>query len=98
MLHESRVEAKKQQMMLLLVMGSPTFGNPSDRRSWNEQSKKVFSQYVNLLMGIEVSQEDMKEEEMVKFYEEVVKKSAPTMSKDRDGKLSVTGVAEVFGL
>lgn len=84
-------------MMLLLIMGAPFITDPSHRRSWNEQSKKIYTQFVNLLTGVEVSQEDLQEEEMVQFYEEIVKKTKPVMSKDKKGKLSVTGVGNIFG-
>jgi len=84
-------------MMLLLVMGAPTISDQATRRSWNEQSKKVFTQYVDLLMGIEVSEEDLQEKEMIEFYENVVKKVKPTIHKDKDGKLSVKGVVGIFG-
>lgn len=83
--------------MLLLIMGSPVFHNASDRRNWNEQSKKIYSQYVNMLMGNEISEEDLQEEEMLSFYENVVKATKPIMSKNSEGKLSVTGVDGIFG-
>lgn len=97
MLHEAKIEAKKQQLMLMLVMGTPTFQNPADRRTWDERAKKIYTQYINFLMGIEVSEADSQEADMLTFYEEVVKKSKPVIRKDENGKLSVVGAAEVFG-
>lgn len=97
MMHEARVEAKKHQMLLLLVMGAPSISDPSTRRSWNEQSKKVFTQYVDLIMGIEISEEDKQEQEMMEFYENVVKKVKPTIHKNDSGNVSVKGVLDIFG-
>lgn len=82
--------------MLLLTMGSPMITDASARRTWNEQSQKAYSQYINLLMGIEVPEEDPEEQRMKDFYENVVKTAQPTLHKDGQGKLFVTGVDEIF--
>lgn len=97
MLHEAGVEAKKHQMLLMLTIGSRSFSDPSSARSWQENCRRLFSQYANMLIGIEVSEEDLQEEQMLEFYEQMVKQSKPVIHRSKDGKLSVTGVDNVFG-
>lgn len=81
-------------MALLLTIGSPMITDKDNRQKWDKQARDVFDKYVGLLMGVE-SVEDPQaaaDAKLLEYYETVVKPSAPVLSKDKDGKLSVSGL------
>ena len=89
LIYEAKLEAKKHQMLFLIGIGTPTFTDSSEGRKWDKQTKRVFDEYVTLLLGQEVVPVNSEEERMKEFYEKVISKSKPKLFKDREGKLKV---------
>jgi hypothetical protein len=94
--HEAKVEAKKHQLFLLITMASADFVDDSSKRTWDKQAKTVFEEYVMFLYGQQEIPEDKEETKLQQFYAEVIKDSKPVLSKDKDGKLVVTNLPNLF--
>lgn len=88
--YEARLEAKKHKLFLLTTIATPSFSEDSGRRAWHKQAKDTFDEYVMLMIGKEEVPVDTEEAKMQQFYNDVLKNSAPKLSKDQDGKLVVT--------
>ena len=87
--HKAKISAKKTQLDLMIAVASPTFTDTSKQRSWSEEAKGVFEDYVTLLFGYQTKPRNLEEQKMLSFYTDVVKKSAPILSRGSDGKLKV---------
>lgn len=88
---EARVEAKKHEMLMYLVIGSSRV--PAEKeREWGVAIKKSFESYASLLWGMEPKEVTEEEQEMLEYYEEVLKKSKVHIKLGHDGKLVATGV------
>jgi hypothetical protein len=96
LLHEAKVEAKKHQLILLITMASASMVDDSSKRAWDKQAKTIFDEYVMLMLGQEELPEDKEEAKLQKFYAEVIKDSKPVLSKDKDGKLVVKDLPNLF--
>jgi len=88
---EARVEAKKHELMMLIALGSANIDNNGQRREWNSSVKKSFTSYVSLLWGSEPKDISQEDEQLMEFYEDVIKKSKVTVRKTDQG-LVATGV------
>lgn len=95
LLHESRTEAKKQELNLLIALATPKFDNPSDRRTWDKEVKNAFNTYTSLLLGYQTPVTSVEEDNMKKFYSEVIQKSSPKLVKGKDGKFRVEGLPKL---
>jgi len=95
LLHETRVEAKKHQMLLLTTIGAPFITTDSARSSWDRQAKQAFEEYVSLMFGEEVTPNMREENEMMEFYMNKVKNSSPVLSgSSSKGNLVVSNLPE----
>ena len=92
LINESKIEAKKHQMLLLMTMGSAAIMD-SHRSDWDRQAKQVFDEYISLMFGQEVTPRMREEAEMLKFYQEKIAKSSPVITgSSSKGNLSVTNL------
>jgi hypothetical protein len=93
LIHETKVEAKKHQMMLLMTLGSAEITEKANRSSWDRQAKQVFDEYVMLMFGEEVTPKMKEEAGLLKFYQDKIAKSKPRIKKDsKNGKITVEGL------
>lgn len=102
--YETRVEIKKQKLMLLQTIGTPFITDANDKTTWDSQAKAFYSEYVDALIGREsapapedkeAKSQAEREAGLRKFYEEVVQKTNPKLSRDGDGRLHVAGLPSV---
>lgn len=96
MVKEAQLDAKKTQMAMLTVLTNPQIDDPSKRREWSEAVKKVWSEYLSLLLNTELPEHTEKELEMREYYESVVKKSELRLFKDKVGRLNVDGISKLL--
>ena len=97
LLYEAKLEAKKHQMLLLLTIGAPSIEGESSRSQWNSQAKNVFDEYISLMFGEETTSKRKEEAEMLKYYMEKIKNSAPVIagsSTNQGNGLSVSNLPE----
>lgn len=95
LVHEAKLEAKKNELLLLIALGTPTMLDDAGRRSWDTQVKEVFSGLVALLLGHETAPKNNDVEIIKNFYDKVVKHTSPVLSKSADGKLTVKGIPKL---
>lgn len=95
LIHEAKLEAKKHELLLLTTIASPFITEDNQRRAWDKESKRVFDEYVALLLGQETIPVNKEEQILQDFYAKVVKKTAPKLSRGKDGKLTVTGLPKL---
>lgn len=102
--HEAKVEIKKQKLTLLLAIGTPFITDPDNKKAWDTQAKKIYSDYVDALVGrvsqsaeeeSEEQSQTQREESLRKFYQEVIQNTAPKLSRDGQGVLHVTGLPKI---
>lgn len=92
LIHETKLEAKKHQLSLMTALGSANI-NSESRSEWNRQATQVFDEYVSLMFGEEITPARKEETEMLRYYEEKIKKSKPIMMGDSSkGNLTVTNL------
>jgi hypothetical protein len=97
MMYESKLDAKKHELNLLIALASPFITETTQRRAWDTETKRVFNEYVSLMLGQEVVPVADEVKFMQEYYAKVVKPSAPTLTRGKDGKLAVTGLPkEIF--
>lgn len=90
--YEARLEAKKHEMFAMATTSSRSHDNANDARKWSTAVKSVFNSFVSLLFGMEPDEKSQEEQELIEFYERVVKPSKVIITKDRKGKLTATGI------
>lgn len=95
LLHETRIEAKKHELLLLTTLASPFLTEDSQRREWDKESKRVFNEYIALMLGQEVVPVNREEAILQEYYAKVVKPTKPILTKGKDGKLNVTGIPKL---
>lgn len=95
LIHETKVEAKKHQMLLLITLGSAAMSDNSARSEWDRQAKQAFDEYVMMMFGEEVTPRMREEENLLKFYNEKIAKSKPLMTgSSSKGNLRVTNLPD----
>jgi hypothetical protein len=98
MLHQARLEAKKHKLFLLTCLGTPNMIDAENRAKWDKEAKALYSDYVHLLLGLEEADHEKEAEDekttLMDYYENVVKPSAPVLSRDGQGNLHVKGLPE----
>ena len=95
MIYEAKLEAKKQQLQLLIAHASPALADDNARRTWDKLVNGTFNEYVALLLGEDGPIINHEEVHMQEFYDKVVKDTAPVLKKDKSGKLTVTGLPKL---
>lgn len=83
--HEARVETSRMELSLMATIGAASTASSADRRTWNETAKKVFDEFAALSHGFQKPLSSQKDEELIKYYEKVIKTSAPKIRKTRTG-------------
>jgi hypothetical protein len=86
--HKAKIEAKKIQLDLMIAVSNPSFSDAAKQRTWSEEAKSIFEDYISLLLGYQTKPRNVEEKEMLQFYTDVVKNSVPIVTKDSSGKLS----------
>ena len=95
LIHETKVEAKKHQMLLLITMGSAAMQGNSARSGWDRQAKQAFDEYVMMMFGEEVTPRMKEEAELLKYYTEKVAPSRPVITgSSSKGNLRVTNLPD----
>lgn len=89
LVHEQRLEAKKQELALYIAIGSAPEG--SDRREWVGRTKKSFDSYVSLMWGIEPQDHSEEEKKLIEYYTKVVKKSKLLIRLKENGQAEAAG-------
>jgi len=59
-------------------------------------AQRNFEEMIALMQGQELPEGNPEEEKMLEFYEKSVKKSAPKITKTKDGKLVVTDLPKAL--
>lgn len=93
---ETQLEAKKGEVLMLMALTNPSIDDPKRRREWGSTIRKIWTQYVSLLLNIEIPEKTDKEIEMMEFYQNVVKPSKPKLFRDKTGSLRVSGLDQLF--
>ena len=93
---EVELEAKKGELIMLQTLTNPSFDDPSKRREWGSTVKRIWNQYLSLLLNVEWEEKTEKEIQMMEYYETVMKNSKLKLSRSKDGGLSVSGVDQLF--
>lgn len=88
---ENQLEVEKAKMMMLVALTNPEIGDAGKYREWSSSVNKIWSSYLALQFGIEVSPETEKEIAMREFYETRVKNLKPKIEKAKKG-FKVTGL------
>jgi hypothetical protein len=89
---ESHKEAKKNQLLALLVTNSISFDSSQEYQKWAERVKKVWTSYLGLEYGMEIPEHDEKETEMMNYYANRVKNLKAKLTVTKDGKPVVSGL------
>jgi hypothetical protein len=95
MTRESQLEAEKMTFIMMQTMMIPTFDNQGKAREWSEKVKRVWSNYLALQYGLEISEHTEKELQMMEYYQSVVKHLKPTLEKNKDGNYNVKGLDQL---
>lgn len=96
MFREAKLEAKKAEMFMLMTLTNPDLDNPNQRREWGSTVKDLWSEYLAMLMNVEMPEKTEKEVEMLEYYQSVVKKAKLKLFKTRDNRLNVSGVEQLL--
>lgn len=88
---QALLEAKRAEFDYLIAIATPNFSDNNDRRSWNSSVHKVFTEYVYMLHGAKPKLRSDAEEEMIKYYENVIRTSKMLLYKDESGGLVAEG-------
>lgn len=89
LVHEQRLEAKKQELALYIAIGSAPAG--VDRREWISRTKKSFDAYVSLMWGMEPEEYSDDEKKLLNYYTKVVKKSQLLIRLKPNGQAEAAG-------
>lgn len=82
---ESQLEAEKMKFVMMATMTTPVFDDAGKAREWSEKVRKTWSTFLSLQYGLEVSEHNEKEIQMLEYYESVVKHLKPTLEKTTKG-------------
>lgn len=93
---EEELEAKKQEMLMLLTLTAPDIADNGKRREWAAVVKNSWTQLLGLIFHIRVDEFSDKEKEMLDYYEKYMKNSKLALSKDKKGRLQVSGVEQLM--
>ena len=89
LVHEQRLDAKKQELALYIAIGSMPEG--SDRREWISRTKKSFDSYVSLMWGMEPQEHSDEEKKLMNYYTKIVKKSKLLIRLKENGQAEAAG-------
>lgn len=95
LLHEAKTEAKRHELDLLIALSNPAITESQRQREWGKQVKNTFDEYVLLLLGQSSLPVNQEEQQLQKFYSEVVKNSSPKLIRGKDGKLKVEDIPKI---
>lgn len=94
---EAQLEAKKTEMVMLMALTNPTIQDPAKHREWASAIKEIWTQYLSLLLNVEMPEHTKKEVEMLEYYQSVMKHSKLKLFKDKKtGKLQVSGIEKLL--
>lgn len=92
LLKEADIETRRLKFEMLQLMMAPGI-DPEKKRQWSELVGDTWKEYLGALYNIEIPDRTEKEQEMLDFYEKVVKHLKPEMYQDEK-----TGAIRVRGL
>jgi hypothetical protein len=85
MTRESQLEAEKMKLVMMQTITNPSFDDSGRARQWTENVKKVWTNYLSLQYGLEISEHNEKELHMLDYYSGVIKHLKPTYQKTAKG-------------
>jgi hypothetical protein len=89
LVHEQRLEAKRQELSLYTAIGSMPEG--ADRREWIGKTKKSFDSYISLMWGVEPQEHSVEEKKLMDYYSKIVKKSKLLIRLKENGQAEAAG-------
>lgn len=89
LVHEQRLEAKRQELSLYIAIGSMPEG--ADRREWIGKTKKSFDSYISLMWGVEPQEHSEEEKKLMEYYTKIVKKSTLLIRLKENGQAEAAG-------
>jgi hypothetical protein len=96
LLREMELEARRLEFQMLTAMTNPDITNDNKRNEWIRTIHNSWKDYIGKLLNVEVPENTPDEIALKEYYDKVVSKMAPKLSKDRrTGKLSVSGLEQL---
>jgi hypothetical protein len=101
MTHQAKTEAAKHKLYLLQTIGTPMFSDEAASKRWTKKAGKFFDEYLALIFGVtemakaEEEEEERTEQELMEFYEQVVKPSKVKIRRDSSGALVATDLPKI---
>jgi hypothetical protein len=89
LIHEQRLEAKKQELASYIALGSIPEG--ANKREWATNIKRSFTSYVSLIWGVEPEDYSEDDRKMMDYYSKIVKKSKLLVRQRPDGQVEAAG-------
>lgn len=89
---EAQKESKKILLTSLLVANTIDAQDAESASAWEKKVRRIYNQYLELEFGIEIPEQTEKETQMLEYYSEVVKGMRPTLKRNKDGSLYVSGL------
>lgn len=93
---EAQLEAKKTEMVMLMTLTNPTIQDPAKYREWSGSIKGLWTQYLSMLLNVELPEHTKKEVEMLEYYQNTMKHAKLKLSKDKAGKLKLSGLEKLL--
>jgi hypothetical protein len=79
--------------MMLQTLVAPDFKSDQAKTAWSDEVKEAWENYISKLLVYEIPKESQKDRALRDYYERVVSKMKPVVTKDKKtGRLSVTGI------
>jgi hypothetical protein len=90
---EADLELSRARFQMLQLLVTPTIANEQARSSWTDQVKEIWDRYMANLLVYELPKESPKDAALKEYYDRVVSKMKPVVTKDKKtGKLLVSGI------
>lgn len=90
---ESALEISKMRFTMLQTMVTPDLKSEQAKTAWLDEVKQSWDSYLSALLLYELPKEAPKDKLLREYYENVIAKIKPVITKDKKtGNLSVTGI------
>lgn len=85
--HENRIQAKQQELLLLIALATPTLADSNSKRTWNTETTKIFNAYTSLLWGMEPKEVNEEDKKWAEYYAETIQQTKIVAKKGEKGQL-----------
>lgn len=96
LVRQDGLEVKRQKMAMLQLLTNPQIQDSGKARQWVESVNDMWKEYLYDLYNVETSEVTKEEDDMKAYYDRVVSKFRPVLTKTEDGKLKVTGIDKLL--